>query len=392
MKTQYQLVIIGHLNSLKSDIIDTIKTRVSDLGISSDSMVILDESNFNNTYIGNSPTVGLYFGGDDSNFPNLDILETLISGSNLILPIVRDIDIFKKLTPEKLHPINGFELKDATNIEALVSRILEGLSLLRLSRRLFISYKRTESTGVAIQLFEKLEQAGFDVFLDTHSIRQGEVFQDELWHRLVDTDVVVLLNTKGFLESDWTKEELAKASAMSIGILQVIWPHHNPERSSELCIPLQLSESDFENKNYADSKGHLIESTIADIISKTESLRARSLGARQDNIISEFMNSAKNEGVSAHLQPERFINVVHSDGSEVVIIPSIGVPHAYTYNQSEELIESIKFHKPKNIYLLYDHINIREKWLKHLKWLDGHLPVKTIKILERDKWLKKFKS
>ena len=388
MKTRYQLVIIGNNSTFKDVIINTLKTRIGDLGVSVDSILILDETNFFENYSANAPTIGIYFGGDNVKFPNLDILGVLFSDSALVLPIVNDLDNYKNHTPTDLHPINGFLLVNATHIEALVSRILEGLSLLRLSRRLFISYKRTESTGVAIQLYEKLEQAGFDVFLDTHSIQKGEVFQDELWHRLVDTDVVVLLNTKGFLESDWTKEELAKASAMSIGILQVIWPNHNPERSSELCIPLPLSETDFENKNYNDSKSHLIESTIANIINQTESLRARSLGARQDNIITEFMKSAKTQNVLAHLQPEKFITVQKTDGSEIIVIPTIGVPHAFTYNQSEDLIKTIRTHKSQKIFLLYDHINIRKKWLKHLDWLDAYLPVSTVKIFEIENWLK----
>ena len=389
MKTKYQIVIIGLINPLKEKVLETLKLRVSELGISHDSIITINEINFRQDYVANAPTVGLYFGGNTTVFPNLDIVETIISDSNIVVPIVHDFGNYSHLTPTILHPINGFELRDENNIEALVGRILEVLGLLRLSRRLFISYRRTESTGVAIQLYERLEQAGFDVFLDTHSIRQGEVFQDELWHRLVDTDVVVLLNTNGFLESEWTKEELAKASAMSIGILQVIWPNHIAERSSELSIPLPLHADDFENRKF-DSKDSLIKSVVENIIGMTESLRARTLGARQDNLVTEFMNSAKQHGVSAYLQPEKFINIIQSDGSEIVLIPTIGVPHAYTYNQSEDLVKTIKAHKPKNIFLLYDHINIRERWLKHLDWLDDYLPVNTVKILDIDNWLKKL--
>lgn len=392
MKTRYQIVILGlanpHLNKIKN----TLNKRLSDLGISLDSIIHIDENTFKDTYIGNAPTVGLYFGGTVTAFPHLDILRKVISGSNVVLPIVEDLENFSKLVPKLLIPINGFELKDENKIESLVSRILEVLGLLRLSRRLFISYRRNESTGVAIQLFEKLEKAGFDVFLDTHSIKEGDIFQDELWHRLVDTDVVVLLNTEGFLKSEWTEKELARASAMSIGILQIIWPNHTPERSSELSIPIKLSDADFENNKYDFKNCQLNEVVIPGIISSAESLRARSLGARQDNLVTEFMNSAKNQSVAAHLQPEKFINVIHNDGTEAIIIPTIGVPHAFTYNQSEELIKSIKSHKPKEIFLLYNHMYIREKWLQHLSWLDEYLPVNTIKLSERDNWLKKFQK
>lgn len=387
MNTKYQIVIIGHSNSFQNEIIEIFNKRVSDLGISLDSIIFLNENNYQSNYIGNAPTVGLYFGGVDNNYPHIDILDRLIFDSNLILPIVDDLKFYLERIPENLRPINGIELKSNAGIESIVGRMLEGLSLLRLARRLFISYKRTESTGVAIQLFEKLEQAGFDVFLDTHSIQKGEVFQEELWHRMVDTDVVVLLNTKGFLESDWTQQELAKASAMSIGILQVIWPDHNPEPSSGLSIQLTLTSDDFQN-NDISSNSRLIDNSISQIINMTEALRARSLGARQDNIITEFIKTATAENVKVNLQSQKILTLTKTNGSEIVVIPTIGVPHAFTYYQSQDLVKTIRVHKPESIFLLFDHINIREKWLKHLDWLNDHLPIQTIRILDSDKWLK----
>jgi hypothetical protein len=389
MKIKYQLILIGHSNPLTNQIIDSIGERMTDLGMGKENLSIIDAENFVRDYKGNSPAVAVYFGSDNRNFPNIDILERLISDSTIVIPIVNDLNHFSAKVPDQLYPINGFELRNENSVEALVGRIMEGLGLLRLSRRLFISYKRNESRGVAIQLFEKLEEAGFDVFLDTHSIRQGDIFQDELWHRLVDTDVVVLLNTKGFLESEWTKEELAKASAKSIGILQLIWPNHTAEPSSTLSIQLPLKEAEFENGKFNSPKAELTDGIIATIVNQVESLRARSLGARQDNIINEFMKAASAASIPTHLQPERFITVDISSDKQVIVIPTIGVPHAFTYNQSEDLIKTIKEHNTKEVFILYDHINIREKWLKHLDWLDGYLPVSSIKLLDADKWLQK---
>lgn len=387
MITKYQLVLIGSNSDLKDTIIDTFKKRVEDLGVSGDAFSILDEKNFEQEYKRNAPTAALYFGGTTTSFPDWDILNELLSNSSFILPVVEDLARFTNLVPKQLFPINGFELKSEMEVEALVSNILECLGLLRLARRLFISYKRNESRSVAIQLFEKLEQAGFDVFLDTHSVRPGDTFQDELWHRLVDTDVVVLLNSPGFLESEWTTEEVAKASAMSVGILQLVWPNHLPERMSELSQLLYLKEDDFENKTFTDLRSHLQDSANERIIEQVESLRARSLAARQDNIIAEFMSAANSLNVVANLQREKFITVGTSEGKEVVLIPTIGVPHAFTYNQSEELIKRIRKHPSPQVFLLYDHRNIREKWLTHLAWLDGYLPVNSLKITEIEQWL-----
>lgn len=388
MTTKYQLIKLGADNPFYKEVLDTLYHHISELGLAKESILEIDENNFKSEYSGNAPTFCLYFGSNSSAFKNLDLLKILIKDANLILPIASDLAKFSSQIPKELENVNGFELATSNDIEKLVSCILEGLSLLRLSRRLFISYKRDESSTVAIQLFEQLEKNGFDVFLDTHSIRPGEPFQEELWHRMADTDVVVLLNTPGFLNSNWTTQELAKANSMSIGILQVIWPAHKLERDAELSIPLQLSDSDFGNKIFKKPTSYLNPVTISNIISQVESLRARSLASRQDNIITEFIASSNRVGKKADLQSEKFITIKRSDGKELVIIPTVGVPQAFTYNQSEELVARIKSKNVAGAYLLFDHRNIREKWIKHLDWLDNYLPVKTIKIVKAEEWLK----
>lgn len=331
----------------------------------------------------------LYFGDPGGNFKNVDLLNTLINDASLILPITNDLTQFKQTIPKLLETINGFELSSDENIESLVGVIMEGLGLLRNTRRIFISYKRDESSKVAIQLFEGLEKNGFDVFLDTHSVRPGEPFQEELWHRMADTDIVVLLNTPGFLKSEWTAKELAKANAMMIGILQLIWPTHNQEREAELSIPFQLQDADFGNNHFTDANSFLTNTVIEKIVKQAESLRARSLAARQDNIVTEFISAAKKTGVPAILHPEKIITLTKFSGQAYVMIPTVGVPQAFRYNQAEDVAKKIAAIKDPQIYLLYDHINIRNKWLEHLDWLDKHLPIKTIKIFDAEKWLKK---
>jgi hypothetical protein len=226
MTVKYQLIYIGNSSPFLNKILDSFFNRIDELGMKRDLVSVINPTNFSIEYKRNAPKYCLYFGDSSGNFKDTAILQTLIEDDALILPIVPDINSFLKCVPKELANINGIELTKEQEIDKLVSSILEGLSLLRLSRRLFISYKRDESSRVAIQLYEQLEKAGFDVFLDTHSIRPGEEFQNELWHRLADTDVVVLLNTPNFLKSQWTTEELAKANSMSIGIVQLIWPTH----------------------------------------------------------------------------------------------------------------------------------------------------------------------
>jgi len=371
---KYQLIIIGSKIEFEQQILDLLFKQIDELGMSPDKLKIIYSENFEKEYQANYPVYCLYMGSNNKEL-DLDILAKLKEDATLILPIVSDLTKFSSLIPDDLKNQNGFPLANEDDIPRLVSCILEGFSLLRASRRVFISYKRSESSDIAIQLYEALEKSGFDVFLDTHSIRLGEPFQEELWHRMTDSDIIVLLNTKNFLGSYWTKQELAKASSLSIGIVQVIWPDSNLMREAEICTPIQLKDEDFINK----SSPKLVESIINNIISTTESLRARTLAARQDNLTSEFISYAHQRQVEVTLHPDKFISLYKND-EEYIIIPTIGVPQSLSCSNAEELILRIKQDRPKCIYLLYDHINIRDKWLNHLEWLNQHLPVKSLKL------------
>lgn len=385
MRTKYQIIILGNKNIFIKDILKTFFQHIKELKVIKESIIVIDRNNFQE-YKANAPAVCLYFGKKDNPFNDIDITAQLKQDANIILPIVDNLKEFNKSIPKLLWEINGVSLSSKNDIEPLVNSILEGFSLLRISRKLFISYRRNESSEVAIQLYEQLEKCGFDVFLDTHSIRPGEPFQEELWHRMADTDVIVLLNTPGFLDRKWTKEEVAQANAMSIGILQVVWPGHKLENIAKLGIPFQLFDSSFGNSHFKSANKYLSNNTVENLVKSVESLRARCLASRQDNIITNFILSAQRVNKVATLQPERYITIKGDNDKEFIFIPTVGVPEAFTYNQSDELVCRLKSKDIKG-YLIYDHLNIREKWLAHLSWLDNHLPIKSIKILEAEIWL-----
>src|SRR3546814_19332699 len=92
----------------------------------------------------------------------------------------------------------------------LASTMLECVGLLRRQRRVFVSYRRVESRAAALQLHDLLASRGFDVFFDTHDIRPGDPFQDVLWHRLVDSAVMVMLEKPTYFDSLWTRQTIGR--------------------------------------------------------------------------------------------------------------------------------------------------------------------------------------
>ncbi|WP_379953279.1 toll/interleukin-1 receptor domain-containing protein [Dokdonia sp. R78006] len=388
MKYKYQLITIGTTGDLSDKIINLFFVQIKELKLDKDAFIIIDETNYSKEYKGNQPAFAIYFGDEDGNFKHLDIIDSLIKDGTIILPVFYNDNCFGIEIPKVLENQNGL-LYDSTKNIKIVNLALESFELLRTSRKVFVSYKRNESTSVAIQLYEALERNNFDVFLDTHSIKQGEPFQEELWHRMTDCDVIVLLNTPKFLDSYWCKEEIAEASAKQIGIIQLVWPNHKLEAMAHVCLPIQLQSTDFEESVFDnENASKLVEPFVNNLVSEVESMRARNLASRQDNLITEFTNFAVKYGKSINLQPERFVTEELGGNKKRIFIPTVGIPQSVNCNQSEEIIKEIKDYEVDSVHLIYDDLRIRDKWLTHLDWLNGYLKVQTIKKKNFDRWLK----
>ena len=391
MKYKYQLIILGtRENPIVEEILNQIKTKITDLKLPKNILNIINRDNIGTEYVGNQPAFSIYFGDKEGKFNDLDITKKLIEDGTMILPIF--YTDFSKEIPKILENQNGIQF-DNNELDRIANIVLQAFELLRNTRKVFISYKRSESTSVAIQMYEALESHNFDVFLDTHSIEKGEPFQDELWHRMTDCDVILLLNTPGFLESHWCKEELAVAGSKQIGIVQLIWPNHTIESISHLSFPLKLESSDFEKGIYNNKDSSKLNNTkIREIVQQVESVRARNLASRQDNLITDFINIAKQCGRNITVQPERFLTEELS-GKNIIYIPTIGIPQS-TDCQSAEIRH--EFEKDPNntcIRLIYDDLRIRDKWLKHLDWLNNNFKkdIHTLKKQDFEKWLQQKK-
>lgn len=389
MKYKYQLIILGSNVPERQIIIDQIEHELYSLNLPKEFIKVIPASSIDTEYKGNQPAFALYFGNKDGDFEDLDITQKLLKDGTMILPIF--FNSFGSDIPIILSNQNAIQYK-INEVNRITNIVLEAFELLRNTRKVFISYRRAESTSIAIQLYEALEAYNFDVFLDTHSIQKGEPFQDELWHRMTDCDVIVLLNTRGFLESHWCKEEFAEASAKQIGIVQLVWPNHqikDIDKSSYISYPIQLTEDDFINKE-SDSTGRFIETMVERVLTEVESVRARNLAARQDNLITEFRNIAEKNKRKVTVQPEKILTEDLPNGEHIIYIPTIGIPQS-TSCQSAEIKKELMGYDEVSIRLIYDDLRIRDKWLKHLEWLNDNFrkDIKTLKKQDFELWLQK---
>ncbi|MEE6130436.1 toll/interleukin-1 receptor domain-containing protein, partial [Chryseobacterium arthrosphaerae] len=334
-------------------------------------------------YSGGQPAFVIYSGNKNNlDKKTLEVIEHQKLDGNVILPIYYN-DFYEEM-PELLYNQNG--LKFNNNVSKIRNIILEGFELLRKNRKIFISYKRSESSNIAIQLYEFLEQNNFDVFIDTHSIDKGEEFQEELWHRMTDCDLILMLNTKEFLDSDWCKQELDKAHVKRIGIVHLLWPDCDFADFAHLGFSLKLKNSDFEKPIFSDlTKGKLKQNKLKDIIDLVESSRARNLASRQDALITDFTQAAHNNKIEVNLQYSRYITQLLDNGKIKVYIPTIGIPQSINCHNSQKLINKIENKEIESITLIYDEMSIRNYWLEHLEWLNKYLEIKTLRKLDFNK-------
>jgi hypothetical protein len=317
-----------------------------------------------------------YFGGDGQ--ADIEAAQELMRNSAPVIPTVSTDDDFGRCIPGFLQATNGSRRRsEDPGMTELAAALLECVGLMRRQRRVFVSYRRIESRAAALQLHDLLASRGFDVFLDTHDIRPGDPFQDVLWHRLVDSDVMVMLDTPGYFDSRWTRQEIGRARAKDIQVLRVIWPEHSPNKLTDMAETVYLNAGELEGPD-----GPITTAVAEKIVFQVERLRSRSIAARYMSITGKLRADAEKigasvEGIGAH----RAIAVRLLDDRKIWAYPIVGVPTAEILNDVAD--KAKRADQTEVPVLVYDHIGIRDAWSAHLQWLDEQIQtVRAIKVSE----------
>jgi hypothetical protein len=378
----YQIVILDAIGDKAVILRSTLETRVRDLNLDPSNDIEFLAANELHRLDADCPRAGVLFSDGSAGQTFAAEVQTLLDSHAVVIPAVTSLIGFASKVPAALQATNGLELDPADpNLEKVAGLVLELLGLLRKRRRLFISYKRSESAAVAQQLYHALDERSFDVFLDTLSVRPADQFQEQLWHRMTDSDVVVLLYTLSVHSSGWVEKEIERASGMKITVLQLIWPGVPRDPKTQLFEPLYLDNGDFDPAH----GGQLVAAKAAGVCTLVESLRASSLARRESELVGTLRERAGKLNLTTAVQPTRHVDV-HTDGNTFTrVIPAVGVPDSESFHVSA--LAPAGGVAPKQVVLLYDSMNVTAAWRTHLDWLHDYLPVKTVKALDVDQWL-----
>jgi len=350
---QYQILMLGSDAGRRDEFKSLLTTRVAEVGLELAAIRFIGEDEAAGRDP-RAPLVAVFF-GSPAHTDDTPLVDELIADSIMVVPLVSSVKQVNAEIPPQLRVVNALEFGPGdTGIERLTSLVLEAFRLLRRERKLFISYRRDDAQPFAEQLYDALDARGFDVFIDVRSVPPAVDFQCELWHRMSDSDVVVLIDTPGFRESRWTTEELARANATNIQILHLLWPGQEEDGASSFSHFMRLARSDF-GLGLLIGRGRWVKKrALASICNEAERLRARAIAARYRYLIDNFCNAAEDLGLDAVVQPHQWISVGGLDsGKTLVVVPAVGVP---TSSRIHEIFDSLEkpVNKSQDVWIIYD--------------------------------------
>lgn len=300
-----------------------------------------------------------FFGGIKTPTGNLSYL---LRNSIPVLPVVSDLAAVAANIPQLLVPFNCMAYSDG-GAQRVGTALLECVGLLPRQRRVFVSYRRSEARQAALQLFDELSSRLFDVFLDTHGIAPAEDFQAMLWHRLCDSDVLVMLDTPTYFESRWTSAEFGRALAKGISVLRVGWPDSTPSARTATASRAELLPEEVD----VDT-GRIADEAVSRICLQLEAVRSQSHAVRNLNLVSNLRHAVEKIGGSVSgVGMHKAVYVRLADGKELTVYPTLGVPTSTT------LHDATTYAPDSSVAVVYDPVGLHPNWLQHLEWLGQHI-------------------
>lgn len=314
-------------------------------------------------------SAAIFFGGHAS--AGVDVGHLLDKDFIPILPVASSADMVSVEMPTALQDLNCVFYKE-DGPDRVFSSLLECVGLLPRQRRVFLSYRRKDSTPVAIQLFAELSARNYEVFLDTHRIGAGVNFQESLWHQLCDVDVLLMLDTPSYFSSRWTSAEYGRALAKGIGVLRVQWPDSTPSRKTETSSRVELLAEEFNERD------ELVTGALDRICAQLEDFRSLAHATRHLSIVSAIQDAiASVQGSVDGIDAKRAMKVTLRSGKKLVVQPTVGIPTAVTLHDAMTNAGSAES------AVVYDHLGMMPSWQTHMDWLAANVPgARWIKMTE----------
>lgn len=210
-----------------------------------------------------------------------------------VLPIVCGSAQLSDLTLP-LSKINAVEWRTPNDV---VQQLVHLLGLVEPERKVFLSYKRSDTEALAFQLRYALQDRGFDVFLDRYTIPPAVDFQERLDAELSDKAFVLLLEGPTTGDSEWVRHEVTYALRQHISLVALALPDLETNQildsvPEDLRIRLDSSEVMTEK----DGSRLLRENALKDLLLRLEWEHARRLRRHRQQLVDTLSDWLRQSG------------------------------------------------------------------------------------------------
>jgi TIR domain len=223
-------------------------------------------------------------------------IERLTAASVPVVPLIEASAAFSDVVPDSLHPINALDTASLAKVSAAV---LRWLGLTEKHRRVFVSYRRSDSLLIGEQLWETLGKAGFDVFLDRFSVDPGVDFQERLTEALSDKAFLLLVESPHVTTSKWVEYEVEYARKSRMGLLALTWPDSVRMKNVFDKQRLQLAEPDELERT--PHGGKLTDTMLGRLPDLVEQAHAKAMLARRRRMMGSLECELRRKNIAYKL-------------------------------------------------------------------------------------------
>ncbi len=230
---------------------------------------------------------------------------------------------FGALIPPKYATKNAAYWK--TSVADVLPNVFAAASITVDAPRLFISYRQKESLALAMQLFDALTHAGFDVFLDRYRVPAAANFQERLTQELGDKSMVLVLESNDILGSQWTREEIDTARACEMTLAALLLPNGKRVAGIADAARMEIADADFVGGAFTP-EAILTPARLEQVVAFIEGEHDAGVLWRRDTLRSAIEHELALRGVTLRVDGMGIIHARNATGKEYKIWPSVRSP------------------------------------------------------------------
>ena len=307
---------------------------------------------------------------------------TLLPKGCHIIPISFDEKTDYKKIDSSLQNINYFvydNTEESKSSILLCEVILSKLGLIKNARKVFISYKRSETSELAESVRKELLSEGYSVFLDKNDIDVGTDFMQEIRYSIAESDIFLMLNSETYYDSIYTKKELYAACISGVAIIVLSMTDALAHDLSGLPN-IRISEKDRINPKEKER-----------LLTEIENARTKLWQLRHNRLNRKLQMFGTFEKTIHGIYIPSESNKNHNS-----IFPIVGIPTTLDFQRIKQHNDFSKLgEEPSDcettsgkVYAFYDNLSLPSSYSKHLDWIDNEMP--NVNILKTSTIEKQF--